>query len=125
MFGEEHKYTASEVYHRFRFKKYTIHNLYAYEHSGLMLGLNDWQYPFNCRWDAYQIGLLVTPAKMKIDRIQSYLDEYNQWLNGDTWGFIIYDEDDNEIDSTWNYYGYENAEEAMNCVLKELEESDE
>ena len=124
-FGTMHKYTPEEIRHRFRFKKYVIHPLYAYEHGGLMIGLSRDKYPFNCRWDGYQIGFIVTPAKYKMDIINSILDDYNCWLNGDVWGYTIYDENDEEVESSFNYYGYSVAEQCMNDMIKELEiESD-
>lgn len=120
-FGTEHDYKPEEVFHKYRFKKYKILPLYAYIHSDISLSLNNDEYPFNDRWDAGQLGLIVVPNKNKwIKDLDSIIKEYNQWLSCDTWGFIIYDENDNEIDSIWNYYGYKNAEEDMNCILKEL-----
>ena len=38
--------------------------LYAYEHSSISLSISD-EYPFNDRWDAGQIGVIVITRKEK------------------------------------------------------------
>ena len=42
---------------------------------------------------------------------------FNQWANGDVWGFKIEDEQGNEIDSCWGFYGIESAREEVNSQL--------
>ena len=37
---------------------------------------------------------------------------YEQWANGDVWGFIVEDGDGNELDSCWGFYGSDAAVEA-------------
>jgi hypothetical protein len=49
------------------------------------------------------------------------LELYNAWANGDCWGIVIanYDEDGNLIDSNsiWGYYGYEDAVTCLKSAL--------
>lgn len=33
------------------------------------------------------------------------IDEWNQYLSGDVYGFKLLDENQNEIDSCWGFYG--------------------
>ena len=33
------------------------------------------------------------------------IETYDQYLEGDIWGYIVFDEDGEEIDSCWGFYG--------------------
>ena len=44
------------------------------------------------------------------ERVRDQLVEaYEQWANGDVWGFVLETEDGEELDSCWGYYGSESA----------------
>ena len=42
---------------------------------------------------------------------KSVVDEWNQYLSGDVWGYVIKDEEGEEVDSCWGFYGMEDCEE--------------
>lgn len=118
-----------------------------YDHSGISLSLGN-GYPYNDVWDSGYVGFIVvskekirkeynvkhvTKAIMaKVDKsLQSEIDVYNQYLDGDIWGFVIeklktcdccHQADNEHIDSCWGYYGIdyaiENAEDALEYELK-------
>ena len=96
--------------------------LYAYIHSGISLSLSNSNYPYNDMWDAGQVGyMIISRDKIKseynwkyltrgrIRKLKQYaqneIDAYNQYLNGDVYGFQIYDNSGEMLDSCWGFYG--------------------
>jgi hypothetical protein len=80
--------------------------IHAYEHSGMVLSTSNAHYPFNCRFDSGQLGVLVaTPEAIKecfmVDTITEEIREkaekalkveievYNLYLSGAVWGFVF------------------------------------
>lgn len=50
---------------------------------------------------------------------QAIVDEWNQWLEGDVWGYVLTREDtDEELDSCWGYYGIDDCKEAATDQAK-------
>lgn len=103
--------------------------LFLYDHSGLTISTN----PFSCSWDSGQIGFIYINKEQLEDEFdgdedkakQCLLDEveeYDQYLTGDVWGYIIEDEDGNEIESCWGFNGYEGTEAEGKAVLEHLQE---
>lgn len=103
-----------------------IRPLFMYDHSGVTISTS----PFDCRWDSGQIGfVLVTKeqarenfgvkriSKKKLERIEKILDAevetYDQELRGDVYGFVIYDENDEELDRCGGFYGTNFKENGM------------
>jgi hypothetical protein len=112
--------------------------LYMYEHSGIGLSFSRDHYPFNCPWDAGQLGYVLMDRKKFLDNYnkkiftkklrqkameiaQAELDEYNQYLQGDVYGYEVEIEEGKE--GCWGIYGLKNAiEEAkrdVDCYVKQ------
>lgn len=82
--------------------------VYAYIHSGIALSLT----PFSCPWDSGMIGwvtvdmdaleLEVGSAKEEAQRL---IEDMNEYLSGEAYGWIIENEDGEHIDSCWGYSG--------------------
>jgi len=85
---------------------------YMYEHSGIGFSLNNNSYPFNCPWDAGQIGYIVVPKKTAIkewgknftqEQVENYIKaelmEYQHYINNDFLCISIQDEKGEIIDS--------------------------
>lgn len=104
--------------------------LYLYDHSGLAMSTRGDIYPFNDPWDAGQVGwIYVTKEKVRreygvkritkkvLDRVVSVLEaevkEYNQWLQGDVYGFVLEDARGNELHSCWGFFGTDWKENGM------------
>ena len=106
--------------------------LFLYDHSGLTLQTS----PFSCPWDSGQIGfiyldrtnllneapgqpkILTKAAKAWATRcLLTEVEEYDQYLTGDVWGYVIEDSDGHEVESCWGFYGEDycktEGEEAM------------
>ena len=107
--------------------------LYMYDHSGIVLSLDNSRYPFNCRWDAGQLGYVLVDRQQALKElgktrmtgklkkriteiIQAEVDTYNQYLSGDIYGYVI-EKDGKQIDSCWGFYGMEGVEEQGRSVV--------
>ena len=89
-----------------------------YDHSGITISSS----PFSCSWDSGQIGFALITKKQALEACmvktitkktkkwaKKYLDasikEYDSYLQGESYGYIIEDEDDNELESYWGFGG--------------------
>jgi hypothetical protein len=89
-----------------------------YDHSGIILSTN----PFKCRWDSGQVGwIFVTKEKLRkefgVRRITKKIKEkareilaeevnvYSDYIEGNVFGYILKDENGEELDSCWGFYG--------------------
>lgn len=111
--------------------------LFVYEHGGMTMNTTG----FSCPWDSGQVGFIymtkekylenfggkiMTPKRKQHAKeiLVGEVETYDQYLQGEVYGFKILDEDDNEIDSCWGYYGEEYClEEGVACVPEEEEVS--
>ena len=107
--------------------------LYMYDHSGIGLSLDNSYYPYNCPWDAGQLGYVLVDRqealkqlgkkrmteslKIRISEIiQAEVDTYNQYLSGDVYGYVV-SKDGEQIDSCWGFYGIDSVEEEARSVV--------
>lgn len=105
--------------------------LYLYDHSGITMNTIG----FSCPWDSGQVGwIYVTREKVLEEygwdrltatgrkQIETYLrsevETYDQYLQGDVWGYVIEDEDGEQVDSCWGFYGREYAEQEAATALE-------
>lgn len=91
--------------------------LEAYIHSGVVLALaREGNFP-DREWDVSLLGAVFVDKTEADDKdearsmARSKIDEWNQYLSGDVWGYIIEDDNGNQIDSCWGFYGKEYVEE--------------
>jgi hypothetical protein len=86
-------------------KDYHVLPLQAYIHSGVCLSLGQFHDP----WDSGQIGYVLVQKRAGFRNIQaaaqSLVDEWNSWLSGEVYGFIVEDSDGEHIDSCWGFIG--------------------
>lgn len=114
-------------------KKYWIFPLYMYAHSGVALNLGRGG-QFSDPWDSGQVGFVFCAKSERRYRVrdfkkswsalrsaESYIEEWNQYLSGDVWGYVIEDADGNYVDSCWGFYGLEYCRsEALSYVPTEV-----
>lgn len=107
------------------YEGYFVFPLYAYIHSGVSLSINRNNYPFNDRWDvSYRGFVLVRQQKgwsyhrsKALKSAESVVEEWNTYLSGEVYGYKIFDQSQNELDSCWGYYGLKYCiEEAKSIV---------
>ena len=86
--------------------------LYLYDHSGITIATS----PFHCKWDSGQVGFaIITEAQIKeefdgdVDKaakcLEAEVKTYDQYLRGETYGYILKDNEDNDLDSCWGFFG--------------------
>lgn len=106
--------------------------VFMYEHSGIALSTGT----FSDTWDSGQLGVIfVSHSDIKREYgnlelttletvkkvLQSEIEEYSRYLNGEVYGYIVKDEFDNELDSCFGLLGIEAAEEEGRASLKQCE----
>jgi len=100
--------------------------LYLYDHNGLTLSTR----LFSCPWDSSQIGCAFVAKKIikatfgwdrltkgRIKRIEntieSEVETYNQYLNGEVYGYILENADGKHIDSCWGLFDEEYCKDQL------------
>lgn len=99
--------------------------LFLYDHSGITISTSR-----TCRWDSGQVGFMYITKKKAtkewgnkyftkavkqkaITCMESELKTYDDYLRGNVYGYRILDENGDEIDSCWGYYGYDHEKSGL------------
>jgi len=127
---KDHGYDKDELLELVARKDVIALPVYMYEHGGIVLQTT----PFSCR-DSGQVGFIYIIKKRAIeemadrigntnklkswkyitkkrlerikDVLRSEVETYSQYINGDVYGYIVANDDDDHIDSCWGFYGYD------------------
>ena len=123
--GDEHEFDSPEDFETFVKDKTNgvaiVLPLYLYDHSGISMSTGR-GYPYCDPWDAGQVGYIyITRDKMKaeysvkrigkklIERVTGYLrgevEEYDRFIMGECYGYIVEDAEGNDLDSCWGFIG--------------------
>lgn len=107
--------------------------LYLYDHSGITMRTG----PFSCPWDSGRVGAIyatkdelrkeysrtrITAAMLRKATavLEGEVEEYDRFLTGDVYGYVVEDKEGGHVDSCWGFYGLEYCEaEARAAVPKE------
>ena len=104
---------------RYDGRYYYVFPLFSYIHGGIALSISN-GYPFDCRWDGGQTGYVfvaMTEVKGRDNAKQladSLVEEWNDYLSGNVWGFVITRPDECElcnhiqqedVESCWGFVG--------------------
>lgn len=110
-----------------RFDELYFHRtVYLYDHSGLSVSLGG----FSCPWDSGPVGIIfvrkdeaqkeycMTKRELTIEEyvdkiMESEIKVFDQYLQGDVYGFILRNGDGEEVDSCWGFYGYDIKENGI------------
>jgi hypothetical protein len=99
--------------------------LRLYEHSGISMSTSN-SYPYNDIWDSGQVGwIFITYENIKkkfnckritktikekvINNLIGEVKTYDAYLTGQVYGFRVEDEEGNNVDSCWGFYGKEDC----------------
>jgi len=99
--------------------------VYAYIHSGVTINTTG----FHCPWDSGQCGViyievedvlkeyssktLTDDLRKKVEGVlRAEVEEFDQYLRGEVYGFTVLDEKEQHFDSCWGFYGLEYCREA-------------
>lgn len=105
--------------------------VYAYIHGGVTLNTTG----YACRFDSGRSGCIyiskeevrrifnvkrISPQlhKRVEESLKSEIKVYSQYLNGEVYGYRIFDDNDEEIESCWGFYGLETAKQEAEEVIK-------
>lgn len=92
--------------------------LYMYDHSGISIATH----PFMCPWDSGRIGMAVITKRDIIKEYGTYNDTtkamarkcleaevktYDDYVQGEVYGYVLKDSEGEEIDSCFGFYGYD------------------
>lgn len=109
--------------------------VWMYDHSGCTYAAADAN-PFHCPWDSGQVGwIYISRAdarkRLSVQRLsQRHVDQirdqlisevkiFSEYVNGEVYGFTVYDKDGNELDSCGGFYGSDREymiEQAKECL---------
>lgn len=92
-----------------------------YDHSGLNIYIGSPQ----CRWDSGYVGFIYQTKQdtlhnlsdatednwkdIAMKHMEAEMETYNYYVSGQVYGYVIEDEEGDEIDSCWGYFGDEDA----------------
>lgn len=136
--AKEDNLTIDEAYEIESSNNYICLPVYGYDHGGLTVSTSK----FSCPYDSGKLGITyVSKEKLKVmynvkrisnklkNKIIEYLEnelaEYNCYLTGDIYDIIIYDAEDNELDSFSGFYGYDRALAEAQSYIDSRTEYDE
>jgi hypothetical protein len=115
-------------------KTHWVFLLEAYIHSGVRLALAGEGNFVDRQWDVSLLGAVFASnkewrlSKKAREAAESLIEEWNQYLSGDVWGYIIKGPDGEDLgevgDSCWGFYGLsyciEQAKEAAESCAESL-----
>lgn len=118
--------------------------LFLMDHSGISMSCSSSQFRAcdAAGWDWGCVGFIYASrekilkewskkriSKQLLKKVEEILvgevKEYDQYLTGDVWGYIIEDDDGEHVESCWGFYGHDYCEkeaEDMVAYLKKQEE---
>ena len=112
--GDKHNLSLEEAQEIEQSADYIALPLYLYDHSGITISTK----PFSCRFDSGKVGIIFVSTKKLADEglattpfesILNYLrlevQEYDDYLTGNCWGYSITDNQGNTVDSCSGFYG--------------------
>jgi len=113
--GDDHNMSVEEVKAIIKRKDVISLPLYLYDHSGITISTA----PFSCPWDSGQVGYIYVTKdehrkafsckrvdKKKVyDYLRAEVETYDNYLTGDVYGYCVEDENGENIDSCWGFFG--------------------
>lgn len=111
-------------------KNMIVMPLFLYDHSGISISTSR-----TCRWDSGQVGFMYITKKDAVKEfgkkyftkaveekaiawMEAELKTYDDYLRGDVYGYRILDENGDEIDSLWGFYGYDHEKSGLLGLAK-------
>jgi hypothetical protein len=116
--GDKHNMDIDELKEICKRKDVYSLPLYLYDHSGITISTG----PFSCPWDSGQVGYIFVErdrflkefgfkkmtkkAKEILEaHLESEVEDYDNYLTGEVYGYMVEDEEGNCVDSCWGYNG--------------------
>ena len=101
-----------------------IRPLHLYDHSNITISIRSFAgRAHHAAWDSGRVGFIFTTRERMVealgknrltaktrkrveDLLEAEVEEYDQYLTGDVYGYIIEDGHGNQVDSCWGLYGF-------------------
>ena len=120
-------------------KEHYILPLFLYDHSGITMSTGS----FSCPWDSGQVGWIYISIEKAAQEgwktpeqaykaMQAEVEEYDHYLTGQCYGYVVEDAEGEELDSCWGFLGDSDyvrgemqaaAMSAVECANKEVAEA--
>lgn len=105
--------------------KWDAFPLFYYEHGLCSYKVTDGGNPFSCPWDSGQAGWILVKRsafkrKNRLEIAQSWAKAVTTWCNGDYYGYVIENEDGDDLDSCWGYDDADYCKEEATSVAESL-----
>lgn len=103
-------------------KGWEVFPLYKFEHSGVAYSIS----AFTCPWDSGQVGyVLVDPKECTNPEkyAKGVCEEIGDWCNGNVYGFIIEDDDGENLESCWGFYGLDYCMDEASGLAESINEN--
>ena len=106
---------------------YMILPLYMYDHSGIAISVSRSEYPFNCPWDAGQVGFIFATREVVEkewddeetredwvrERLLAEVALYNQYLSGDVYYYVLKDKEGEVVESCGGFFGLDHEKSGL------------
>lgn len=122
LLGDKHEMSIDELEEIVQRDDVFALPLYLYDHSGIGMSTSNHGYPFNCPWDAGQVGYIWVEKETVLKEwsrkrmseklenqayktLRGEVEVYHQHISGQVYGYVIEDENGDHVDSCWGFYG--------------------
>lgn len=113
--GNKHSFSSPDDLHEFlkdNDKNIVYLPIYIYDHGNITIKSS----PFSCTWDSGKIGYIYAykdkliesgfkDEKAMMDYLESEIKVYDDYVQGNCYGYSIYDQDNELLDSCGGYLG--------------------
>lgn len=119
--GDKHNMSIEEAQELLKRKDVVSLPLYLYDHGGITMSTGTFVgRAQHAEWDSGQVSFIYltketirkeygTAGKKNIEKalqcLRGEVTEYDNYLTGNVYGFVIEDETEEEIESCWGFYG--------------------
>lgn len=122
--------TAKELVEKYK-KTHWIFPIEAYIHGEVRLAFSGTGNFPDRRWDVSQVGFVFATkndwrlSKSAKRAAEAKINQWNQYLSGDVWGYVIEDENGKTLESCWGFYGRDYCEKEGQSMLNALKQRTE
>lgn len=112
--GEKHDFASpQDAIDFFKREKAYYLPVYMYDHSGITISSR----PFSCPWDSGQVGYIYIarkdaqadfgprPRRRALACLQAEIEEYDAYLTGNVFGYVVKNSQGEEVVSCGGFYG--------------------
>jgi hypothetical protein len=115
----------STVEHWAKKNKWDAFPLFYYEHGNCIYKVTEGGNPFSCPWDSGQVGWILVKRsdfkrKNRLEIAQSWANAVTTWCNGDYYGYVIENEDGDNLESCWGFDDADYCKEEATDLAKHL-----